>query len=150
MLSVQAAILLGQFLHLVSSLVPHEVSNQPQSIFGNLYVGKGKHFYYLEGMVKEKCNRILVKPKSKSLVQNLSPKSQIQSLKSKGKGLDTRFIEVSYNGDAISGVQHPALSAPASQLCGHQSAPLHQEQEHQGPGRRHRPAQAPLCEEDGP
>ena len=52
-------------------------------------------------MVKEKCNRILVKPKSKSLVQNLSPKSQIQSLKSKVKGLDTSFIEVSYNGDAI-------------------------------------------------
>ena len=68
MLSVQAAILLGQFLHLVSSLVPHEVSNQPQSIFGNLYVGKGKHFYYLEGMVKEKNF-------SQAQVKVLSPKS---------------------------------------------------------------------------
>ena len=46
----------------------------------------------------------------------------------------------------ISGLRLPA---PAGQLCGHQPASVHQEQEHQGPDRRDRPAQAPRREEDG-
>ena len=93
MLSVQAAILLGQFLHLVSSLVPHEVS---------LLLSRSENL-----IIILKCHLV------------------------------------------IPGVQHPALPAPAGQLCGHQPASVHQEQEHQGPDRRDRPAQAPRREEDG-